>query len=132
MSPFRESFQKELGRGTAYFLVATGVWIVCRIAGLLPGDKRPALTLLLFLGAGFLVWLFVILFLKIVSYKRTDKRVAELESQLADTQAEKDTIAEFLQDAGVFDNPKALKRVIDKEASDYADEHQDDGRYDSR
>ena len=105
---------------------------MCRIAGLLPGDKRPALTLLLFLGAGFLVWLFVILFLKIVSYKRTDKRVAELESQLADTQAEKDTIAEFLQDAGVFDNPKALKRVIDKEASDYADEHQDDGRYDSR
>ena len=128
MSPFRESFQKELGRGTAYFLVAAGVWIVCRIAGLLPGDKQPALTLLLFLGSGFLVWLFVILFLKIVSYRKTDARVEDLEQRLAESESERENLTEALDKAGLLDRPETLKHIISKQISRYDDEHQDDGR----
>ena len=128
MSVFRESFQKELGRGTAYFLVAAGVWIVLLIAGLLPGDKRPALTLLLFLGSGFLVWLLVILFLRLVSYRKSDNKISDLERRLEESEAERESMSDFLNEAGIFDNPKSLKRIIKEQDSIYDVEHQDDGR----
>ena len=42
--------------------------------------------------------------------------------------AEMESMSDYLNKAGVFDNPEDLRRMIRKEASRYADEHQDDGR----
>ena len=42
--------------------------------------------------------------------------------------AEMEFMSDYLNKAGVFDNPEDLRRMIRKEASWYADEHQDDGR----
>ena len=88
MSAFRESFLKELGRGLAYFLVSIGAWILCALSGAIPVDKKPALTLLLFLFSGLLLWLFAILFLRLLSFRKVHKKVLDLEKRVEASEPE--------------------------------------------
>lgn len=57
-----------------------------------------------------------------------EERFAELEGRLEASEEEKESMSNFLNQAGVFDNPKTLRRIIEKAKSDYEIEHQDDGR----
>ena len=56
-----------------------------------------------------------------------EKRMAELEDRFEQSHAETESMSEFLNKTGVFDNPDSLRRIIREQDSRYAEEHQDDG-----
>jgi hypothetical protein len=57
-----------------------------------------------------------------------DARLRELKERLETSQAEMESMSEFLNKAGVFDRPESLRRIIREQDSIYDMEHQDDGR----
>jgi hypothetical protein len=67
------------------------------LAGVIQADKRPALTLLLFLLSGLLVWLFVILFYRIFRIGKTHRKVLDLQRRLDEADAKKREDDEFFR-----------------------------------
>ncbi|MGD0259298.1 MAG: hypothetical protein ABSD29_05665 [Verrucomicrobiota bacterium] len=57
-----------------------------------------------------------------------EQRFEDLEYRFRTSEEERDSMSEFLNRAGVFDNPNTLKRIIREERLRYDVEHQDDGR----
>jgi len=57
-----------------------------------------------------------------------ETRFEELEYRLKESESERESMSEFLNKAGVFDNPNTLKRIIRDERLRYEEEHQDDGK----
>jgi len=76
MSPFSESFQKELGKGIAQLLLGVATVLFLLAAGLLQGDKRTASTVLLYLGLASSLVLSVSLLFRLFSFRRIQRTVA--------------------------------------------------------
>jgi hypothetical protein len=54
------------------------------------------------------------------------ERFDELEGRFEDSKSEMESMSDFLNKAGVFDDPHTLKRVIREDRMRYDEEHQDD------